>query len=289
MLTRFHLLFLLALATSPLVAQTNPSWTTNHDPFRIAGNLYYVGSNDLAAYLITTPKGHLLLNGNLPASVPQICQNIKMLGFKLVDVKLLLNSQAHFDHAGGLAELKHLTHARLAIMAADVAAIESGGRTDFLFYKDSTTFFPPVRVDRVLHDGERVHLGNSTLTAHLTPGHTPGDTTWTLDVPEAGHVYHVLIFGGASINAGTKLTNNVRYPQVVEDFERTFQQARMLPCDIFLGAHGGYFNLLAKYSRLQANKPNPFIDPTGYQAYIAEREQAFRTELAQQKGANSGE
>lgn len=287
MLPRFLLLLLLALApTARLLAQNNPDWTTNHVPFRIVGNLYYVGSNDLAAYLLTTPRGHVLLNGNLTSSVPQIRQNIEALGFHLQDVKMLLNSQAHFDHAGGLAELKRLSRAKLAVMAPDVAAVASGGRTDFFYFNDPSAQFPPVSVDRVLHDGDQVKMGTTTLTAHLTAGHTPGDTTWTLDMPdEAGHVYHVLIFGGASVNPGNNLVKDARYPQQAVDFERTFSVARALPCDIFLGAHGVYFDLLAKYARLQPTGPNPFIDPAGYQAYVADREQAFRTELARQRAA----
>jgi len=288
MFSRCLLALLLALAPAAARAQANLDWTTNHVPFRLVGNLYYVGSNDLAAYLLTTPKGHVLLNGNLPSSASQIRQSIEALGFQLKDVKLLLTSQAHFDHVGGLAELQRLTHAKVAVMEADVAAMQSGGRSDFFFHDDPSAQFPPVRVDRLLHDGDQVRLGATTLTAHLTPGHTPGTTTWTLDVPEAGRTYHVLIFGGAGVNPGNNLVSDARYPQQAADFERTFRVARTLPCDVFLGAHGLYFNLAAKYQQRQAaaNGPNPFIDPTGYQAYVAEREQAFRTELARQQAAS---
>ena len=262
MLLRCLLLCFALATTSPLLAQTNAEWTTNHVPFRIAGNVYYVGSNDLAAYLIATPRGHLLLNGNLASSAPQIRQNVEALGFPLQDVKILLNSQAHFDHVGGLAELKRLAHAQVAVMAPDVAAVKSGGRTDFFYCTDSTAHFPPAQVDRILHDGDQVRLGATTLTAHLTAGHTPGDTTWTLDVPEAGHPYHVVIFGGASVNPGNNLLNEARYPQQAADFERTFPTARALPCDIFLGAHGVYFGLLGKYARLLPN-PDSLYRPRG--------------------------
>lgn len=287
MLSRCLLALLALVLAGPALAQDNPDWTTNHVPFRIVGNLYYVGSNDLAAYLLATPKGHVLLNGNLASSAPQIRQSIEALGFKLQDVKLLLTNQVHFDHVGGLAELKRLTRAKVAVVEADVAALQSGGRTDFFYHDDPSAQFPPVQVDRVLHDGDQVRLGSATLTAHLTPGHTPGDTTWTLDVPEAGQTYHVLIFGGAGVNTGNNLVNDARYPQQAADFERTFRVARTLPCTIFLGAHGVYFNLAAKYQQRQASPtgPNPFIDPTGYQAYVAEREQAFRAELARQQAA----
>ena len=287
MFIRFAFLLLSALATTaPLLAQPNPEWTTNHVPFRIVGNLYYVGSNDLAAYLVTTPRGHVLLNGNLASSVPQIRQNIEQLGFRLANVKILLNSQAHWDHAAGLAELKRITKARLAIMDADVAAIESGGRADFFYFHDSAAYFSPVRVDRILHDGDQVKLGRTTLTARRTAGHTKGCTTWTLDVPEAGRTYHVVIFGGAGANPGNNLVNDPRYPRQAADFEHTFRTARTLPCDIFLGAHGLYFNLAEKYQRLQPNGANPFIDPAGYQAFIVERENTFRAELARQLAAS---
>jgi metallo-beta-lactamase class B len=280
----FLVLFWL-LTTVTLRAQTPVEWTTNHAPFRIVGNLYYVGSNDLAAYLLTTPRGNILLNGNLASSVPQIRLNIEALGFRLADTKILLISQAHFDHVGGTAELKRLTGAQLAVMDADVSVMESGGRDDFAYYNRPELQFAPTKVDRTLHDGDQVKLGGTALTAHLTAGHTKGTTTWTLDVAEAGRTYRVLIFGGATANEGNNLINDPRYPQQAADFERTFATLRTLPCDIFLGTHGVYFQLPEKYPRLQPNQPSPFLDPAGYQAYVADREQAFRAELAKQTAA----
>ncbi len=278
--------YFLALAflgiTSALHAQTHPEWTTNHAPFCIMGNLYYVGSEDLAAYLVATPKGHILLNENLASSAPQICQNIATLGFKPQDVKVLLTSQAHYDHTGGLAALKRITHAQVAVMAADVATLESGGRDDFFFFNDSTAWFEPVKVDRILHDGSRVTMGQTVLTARLTAGHTKGTTTWTLDLVEAGRVRHVVIVGGAGFNDGNNLVNDPRYPTQAKDFAQTFRTLRALPCDVFLGAHGVYFELREKYARLQSATSNPFIDPAGYKEFVNERDQTFRTELAKQ-------
>ncbi len=278
-----HLLALafLSIAT-PLRAQTHPEWTTNHAPFRIMGNLYYVGSEDLAAYLVATPQGHILLNENLASSAPQICQNIAALGFKPQDVKVLLTSQAHYDHTGGLAALKQITHAQVAVMDADVATLESGGRDDFFFFNDPTAWFEPVKVDRILHDGSQVKMGSTVLTARLTAGHTKGTTTWTLDLVEAGRVRHVVIVGGAGFNDGNNLVNDPRYPTQARDFTRTFRTLRALPCDVFLGAHGVYFGLREKYARLRAATANPFIDPAGYKAFVNERDQTFRTELARQ-------
>ena len=274
------------LAAAPLRAQIPADWTTNHAPFRVVGNVYYVGSNDLAVYLLTTPQGNVLLNANLASSVPQIRQNIEALGFRLADTKLLLISQAHFDHVGGTAALQRLTGAKLAVMDPDVSVMESGGRDDFAYHSRPELQFAPAKVDRTLHDNEQVQLGGTVLTAHLTAGHTKGTTTWTLDVAEAGRTYHVLIFGGATANEGNNLINDPRYPQQAADFERTFRTLRTLPCDIFLGTHGVYFQLNEKYPRLQPGSPNPFFDPDGYRAYVADREQAFRTELAKQIAAS---
>jgi metallo-beta-lactamase class B len=283
MLIRLLLLFLTVV--TPLTAQIDPDWTTNHAPFRFLGNLYYVGSNDLAAYLITTPQGNILINANLASSVPQLRKNIEALGFRLADTKILLNSQAHFDHSAGTAELKRLTHARLEIMDADVSVIESGGRDDFFYYNDPSAQFEPVKVDRILHDGDHVELGTTVLTAHLTAGHTKGCTTWTMQITDSGRTYNIVILGGAGANTGNNLINDPRYPNQAADFVRTFRTLRTLKCDFFLGAHGSYFQLKEKFPRLQTNGPNPFLDPTGYEAYVNEREQSFRTELARQTAA----
>jgi metallo-beta-lactamase class B len=283
-----HLLLLIALvlpASASYYArppENHPEWTTNHQPFRILGNVYYVGSQDLGAYLITTPHGHILLNENLASSVPQICRNIKALGFRLQDIKYLLNGQAHYDHTGGTAAFKQLTHAQVAVMAGDVAVMESGGHDDFFFFNDPVAWFTPVKVDRVLHDGSQIRLGNTVLTAHLTAGHTKGTTTWTMTSLAGQRSYRVVIVGGAGINEGNNLVHDARYPTQARDFVNTFRALRTLPCDIFLGAHGGYFDLEAKYARLQKSKTNPFIDPSGYRAFIQEREQTFQAELAKQ-------
>lgn len=280
-----RILLLLAVA-SPLAAASIPvDWTTNHAPFRIGGNLYYVGSNDLAAYLIVTPEGNILLNANLPSSAPLIQQSIESLGFKMADTKILLNGQAHYDHVGATAVIKRMTHARVEVMDADVDAMQSGGKTDFLFYKDPSAQFEPVKVDHVLHDGEQVRLGSSVLTAHLTPGHTKGDTTWTMQIVEAGKPYEVVFFGGAGVNPGNNLIDDPRYPTEAADFERAFRTLRSLPCDVFLGAHGIYFGLKEKYARFRGGDKNAFVDPAGYRAYTDDREKAFRDELDKQRAA----
>lgn len=275
------MLLLFALSSS-LFAEQNPDWTTPQTPFRIAGNLYYVGSKDLASYLITTPQGDILINSNLESSVPQIRRSVEALGFHFKDIKILLISHAHVDHAAGSAEIKRLTGAKYMVMAPDVPVIESGGKKDFQYSHSPDMHFPPAKVDRILHDGDKVRLGSTVLIAHLTPGHTKGCTTWTMQVEDHGKIYNVVIVGSPNVNPGYKLTGNTKYPRIAQDYERTFLTLKSLPCDIFLGAHGGYFNLQEKLPRMRDGSANPFIDPAGYRAYVAEREHVFREELAKQ-------
>jgi metallo-beta-lactamase class B len=266
-----------------LRAQNPPDWTEPFPPFRIVGNLYYVGSKGLANYLITTSQGHILINSDLEANVPLIRASMEQLGFKFSDIKILLISHAHWDHNAGSAAIKTLTGAKHLVMDGDVSVVESGGKTDFQYGNVPTSLYLPTKVDRVLHDGDEVKLAEVVLVAHLTPGHTKGCTTWTMRVQEAGRTYHVVIVGSPNVNPGYQLINNASYPQIAADYERTFRVLKSLPCDIFLGAHGSYFDLEAKYARLKEGALTPFIDPDGYKKYIAEREQAFRTALAKQR------
>ena len=271
--------------TSTLPAQVNPDWIEPFPPFRIAGNLYYVGSKDLASYLITTSQGNILINSDLETSPPLIRASIEKLGFRVSDVRILLISHAHWDHDGGSAAIKALTGATYMVMDGDVSVVESGGKTDFLYGNTPTSLYPATKVDRVLHDGDEVKLGGTTLVAHLTPGHTKGCTTWTIKVAEAGKSYDVAIVGSPNVNDGYKLVGNPSYPGIVSDYERTFQVLKSLPVDIFLGAHGSYFDLQTKYPRLKEGAANPFIDPAGYKSYVTDRERAYRAELAKQKAA----
>ena len=251
--------------------------------FRIIGDIYYVGASDVTSYLIVTPKGDILLDSGFAETVPQVEKNIAALGFKLADVKILINSHAHFDHAGGLAELKRVTHATLEVSAADAAIMARGGRGD-PGYGDRFRY-EPVTADKLLKDGDQVELGGVSLTAHVTPGHTPGCTTWTTRVEEGGKPYDVLFL--CSVTAPCyQLVGNPRYPGIAADFTRSFAVLRTLPCDVFLGAHGGYYRLQEKIARLQRHAPgNPFIDPQGYRDYLDKAEQAFKQELAEQQAA----
>jgi len=276
---------MLAMIAVPatLHGQSNRDWTTPFPPFRIAGNLYYVGSKDLASYLVATPEGHILINSSLEASVPLIRASVEKLGFKFTDVKILLISHAHWDHDAGSAAIKKLTGAAYAAMGSDVAVVESGGGTDFQYGNDAAMRYPAAKVDRILHDGNEVRLGDATLVAHLTPGHTKGCTTWTMKVSDGTRTYNVVIVGSPNVNPGYRLVRNAAYPAIASDYERTFEVLRALPVDIFLGAHGGYFDLQSKYARLQAGDTKAFVDPDGYQRYVADRENAFRRELDRQK------
>ncbi len=273
--------FLLFLTLS-LGAADRPEWTRPFPPFRIAGNLYYVGSEDLAAYLLTTPRGNILINSNLQSSPGQIKQSVEKLGFKFTDTKILLISHAHFDHCAGSAQIVKMTGAKYEVMDADVPVVQSGGHSDFHYAGDKDMWFPPAHVSRVLHDGDTVSLGGTVLTAHKTAGHTKGTTTWTLDESDAGRTLHVVIVGSPNVNPGYKLVGNTAYRQIAADYRHGFQVLQALPCDIFLGAHGGYFDMKAKYERWKSGDRNAFIDPGGYKAYIADREHAFEEEYKKQ-------
>jgi metallo-beta-lactamase class B len=261
----------------------HPDWTEPFAPFRIADNLYYVGSKGLANYLIVTPAGNILINSDTEANVPMVKASIEKLGFKYSDTKILLISHAHWDHDAGSALIKKQTGAAYMVMDADVSVVESGGKKDFAYGNDPTTLYPAVKVDRVLHDGDQVKLAGAVLVAHLTPGHTKGCTTWTMKATDRGKTYDVVIVGSPNVNAGYRLVNNREYPQIAQDYEKMWSVLKSLPCDIFLGAHGEYFDMEAKYARMTAGGANPFIDPDGYKAYVAQKEKDFYAELAKQK------
>jgi len=274
-----------AQSVANTAAPGSPEWSQPFPPHRMIGNIYYVGSRGLASYLITTPAGHILINSNLKTSIPLIRESVEKLGFHFNDIKILLISHAHFDHDAGSAEILRLTGAKYMVMDADVGVVESGGKTDFQYGDDSTLLYPAAKVDRVLHDSDEVKLGDTTLTAHKTGGHTRGCTTWSLKVSGAGKTYDVVIVGSPNVNPGYKLVNNARYPEIADDYASGFGMLKSLPCDIFLGAHGSYFGMEAKYAKLKAGDANPYIDPKGYKDYVADREQAFVSELQKQTEA----
>jgi metallo-beta-lactamase class B len=284
---RFLTALSLVLASSLLAhAQSDPtsrSWNQPVEPYRIAGNVYYVGASDITSFLITTPAGHILLDGGFVETAPMIEANVRKLGFKLADVKILLGSHAHFDHAGGLAELKRATGAKFAASEKDAALLARGGKGDFLFGDKAT--FPPIQADRILHDRDTVTLGGTTLTAHLTPGHTMGNTTWTMKAKEGDKTYDVVFAPSMSILDGVSLTKNVTYPEIGEDYAKTFRALKSLPCDVFLASHASFYDGLGKADRLRKDaKENPFVDPQGYRDYLARMEKKYQEQLQKERG-----
>jgi metallo-beta-lactamase class B len=268
------------LAIENLFAQTDDNKPVA--PFRIAGNLYYVGAIEIASYLITTPEGHFLLDGGYVETAPQIERNITELGFKLTDVKFLLNSHAHCDHAGGLAELKKVTGAKLLASEGDAPLLRSGGHGDFRF--GDRLAFPPIEPDKIVHDGESIQLDNQIMIAHLTPGHTKGCTTWTTKIRDGNKVYDVVFVGSQSV-LDYKFVGQESYPGITHDFEKSFALLNHLPCDIFLASHGSLFHFTEKHDRLIHGDANAFIDPNGYKIYLGHSEQDFRNKLDEQKAA----
>ncbi len=247
------------------------------EPFRIADRLYYVGTKDISAYLIDSGDGLVLLDAGYEVTAPLVLASIRALGFEPKNVRILLNSQAHFDHAGGLAAIKAASGARFHASRADSSLLESGGVEDPHF--GGALLFPPGKVDRILPDGERLRLGQVTLTAHLTPGHSPGCTTYTLPVTDKGRSY-VAQFNCSTSVPGYRLAGNAA---LTADYEATFAKLKRLPCDIPLNAHGVFFDLDAKRAAMAAGtKDNPFIDKAGCRAAIERSEAAFRGQLARE-------
>jgi metallo-beta-lactamase class B len=280
-------IWILLLVPASAYAAPNPDWTTPIAPFRIGDNLYYVGSRDLASYLVVTPKGDILINSSLESSPALIRKSVEQLGFHFSDIKILLISHAHSDHDAGSAEVKRLTGAKYMVMDDDVAVVESGGAKDFAYPKD---LYPVTKVDRVLHDGDEVRLGDAVLVAHKTPGHTRGCTTWTMRTTIEGKPRNVVIVGSWNVNAGFRLVDRpgkpASYPGIVADYERTFVELKKLPCDVFLGAHGAYFGMLQKLDRMKADGESVWIDPDGYKAAVTEKDLAFKEELKRQQGGS---
>ncbi|HWY46156.1 MAG TPA: subclass B3 metallo-beta-lactamase [Bryobacteraceae bacterium] len=267
----------LLAAAIPLFAANTPIFP----PFRILGNLYYVGDDDLASYLIVTPQGSILINTGYEFSVPDIRSRMRTLGFRFTDIKILLVTHAHSDHAASMATMKKLTGAKMLAMEREAQLLESGGKTDYLF--GSNGWFTLVKVDRTFQDGDKIELGSTELTAHLTPGHTKGSTSYTLDIAEGGRTYHVLIANLGTINPGTVLLHNHEYPDIAGDYAQTFRILRALPCDIFLTSHASQFGLFSKYRPGMPYDPERFLDHGIYLRVIDRQENAFLEQLEEEK------
>lgn len=281
-------LFALGALAHAMAAQTGltPIAHEGNRPFpayRVIGDIYYVGAEDIASYLIATPEGHIVINSGYDDTAPLIAASVKKLGFRVEDIKFLLNGQAHYDHVAGQAALQKLTGAKVVASERDARVIESGGKNDPRWGREVT--YPPVHVDRIVRDGDEIKLGGVTLAAHLTPGHSVGCTTWTMAAEDRGKRYNVVFVGGTSVNPGVRFVDRPTYPGIAADYEKTFRILRGLPCDVFLGAHGGYYGMIAKYERLQKGaEPNPFVDPQGYRAFLDRSERDYRAAVARERG-----
>lgn len=274
---------MLALTLTLTMAAIGQGPAVWYEPFpahKIIGNVYHVGSKDLATYLITTAEGHILINSGFERTVPLIQKAVESLGFKMTDVKILLASHAHSDHVAGHAALQKATGARVCVMRGDDQVIASGGKGQYLYTTDR---WDPCKVDRVLEDRDEIKLGGVTLVARRTPGHTRGCTTWTWQVVDNGKKYDVVVIGSPNVNPGYQLVNNKDYPEIAADFAKTFEVLKSLPCDVFLGAHGSYYGMVERYELLKKGQANAFVNPAGYREYVAQKERAFRSNLAMQK------
>ncbi len=257
------------------------AWNQPFKPFRLMSNIHYVGTSNLACFLLTTPSGHILIDTGLQESAPIVRSNIAALGFKLTDIRIILSGHAHFDHVAGHADMKKITGAQVFASAADASVLESGGKKGF----HPLETYKPVKVDRIIKDGDLVRLGNVVLTAHLTPGHTEGNTTWTTTTEANGRKYDVVFAGSMSINPGVRMVNNPTWPGISEAYAKSFEILKSLHCDVFLGPHAPFFDMEAKVSRLGKGSANPFVDPEGYRNYIASWEKRYHEQIV---GERSG-
>ncbi len=261
-----------AIALVPVAAFAQPpGWNDPFPPHKVMANMYYVGTKELASFLITTPEGHILINSNYEASVPVIQAGVAELGFNFSDIKILISGHAHPDHIEGDALVKELTGAEVVVGSLEVPDVQA-------FKHPAGKTLP---IDRIVEEGDTVTLGGTTLTAHVLPGHTKGCLAWTLQLEENGETYDTLI--ECSLNGQfLPYVNNTAYPNIVEDMRSTYQKARTLPAEVWVSSHGQFYGLNDKYEQLQAGGPNPFIDPEGYQEHVDEFEGTFEAALERQ-------
>lgn len=266
----------------PLIALMLTQARQGIEPFRMIGNIYYVGERDVTSYLITTPAGHILIDTGYEETAPIIKSSVEKLGFRVIDIKIMLSGHAHFDHVGGHATMKQLSGARIFATAEDAVLIESGGKKDFRWGNEVT--FKPAKVDRILEDGEAVTLGSVTLVPHIVPGHTKGNTAWTMQVEEEGKKHDVVFTASISINPGVRMVDYAPFRGIAKAYAKSFDVLKSLKCDVFLGPHGGFYGLDKKIELLKSGaKPNPFIDPSGYRRYLELGEKTYLEQLKGEK------
>jgi metallo-beta-lactamase class B len=271
-----------AQTVKDFLAAVMPKWTAPFEPFRLIGNIYYVGTDGIAVYVIKTSDGLILMDTAVPQVTGMIKDNIAKLGFKVADIKYILNSHAHFDHTGGFAELKKETGAQLIAGERDKPLLEGG------YYpgdeKDTDISFTPVKVDRAVKEGDKVTLGDATLIAHDTPGHTPGCTSWEMTAKEGDKDREVLFFCSGTV-ALNRLVGEPTYPGIVDDYRATFAKAKAMKIDVLLGPHPEVYGMQAKRAQMKDGAPNPFVKPGELATYVSGLEQDFDKQLAKQTAA----
>jgi metallo-beta-lactamase class B len=264
-----------------LLKDTLTNWNTPTEPFKVIDNIYYVGTNGLASYLITSPQGHILIDTAMPEGGPLIETNIQKLGYKLSDIKYLINTHAHMDHTGGLAQIKKDSGAQLISGEKDKPLLEGG------YYPgqdDEFLKFPPVKVDRVVHEGDTVTLGNITLTAHETPGHTPGCTSWTTNAKDGDATRSVIFFCSATV-ALNKLVTNPTYPGIIDDYKKTFAWSKTVHPDVLLAPHPEMYDMPGKRAKIADGSPNPFVKAGEFNAFCDDLEKQFVDGLEKETAA----
>jgi metallo-beta-lactamase class B len=264
------------------LAKKTLKWEEPAEPAKIVGPIYFVGTKGLGVFLFTTSEGHILMNTGMPSSGPVIVESVRKLGFRPEDIKLMINGHAHIDHAGAFAFLKQQFSAQLAVMKDDVEAMESGDKDDFKYANDFV--YPPVKVDRILRDGDTIKMGDVLLTAYHTPGHTRGATTWIANIAVDGKAYVVAFPDGAGFNPGYRLVKNPSYPGIAEDYRRTHHFLETLKPDIWLAQHNEYYDFESKRQRAQTEGMKAWIDPEGYRRFIAGKKRDFEDEVDEEMG-----
>ena len=271
-----------AQTVKDLLETLKVKWNTPTEPFKMIGNVYYVGTDGLASYLITSPQGHILVDTVMPEATSQIKASIEKLGFKITDIKYLVNTHAHIDHTGGLAEMKAASGAQLVAGEADKPLLEGG------YYpgarEETVLNFPPVKVDRTVREGDTVTVGDVTLTARETPGHSPGCTSWAFSVKDSDATRSVLIFCSGTV-ALNRLVTNPTYSGIVADYRKTFARAKEMKVDVLLAPHPEMYRMQDKRAMISDGAPNPFVNPGEFNAYAATLEKAFEEGLAKQTAA----
>ena len=280
----FSIILFICLLTIPVLPHPQyesmlKEWNQPFKPFHIIGNIYYVGTNNLASYIIKTKPGLILLDTAMQESAPIVRANIETLGFKLKDIKIMISSHAHFDHVAGHADMKAATGAKVYATKADAEIMESGGKKGF---HPLEPYYKPIKVDKILKDGEAVRLGGVAMTAHLTLGHTEGNTAWSMTVEENGKKYNVVFTSSLSINPGVKMVNNRTWAGVADAYAKSFATLKTLPCDVFLGPHAPFFNMEEKVKRI-GTQPNPFIDPQGLRNFVEMNEKAYKAQIERER------